>query len=326
MNMAHQNTLQVCSASIVTTRPRETSWADLISTYIGGSHITEAVGHDGGFFGQLTNWRFGELRFVLSKVRGVSVRGRQTTDESMHNPRDVWLCMCLSGSFELDADRRSTIVSPNSMAVMNSGRPHVVTFAPDCDVLWVRAPRYHFSSLDRSSGIVVLDTSRGVGKIALQSLQGIYDQAKQLDDKHPSQIVCSALGLVSAAIQQADARGPFCERSELSQLERLKQFIENNLHDESFSLQTAASALGKNPRYLNRVFEAEGSSFMRWTWNRRLERAQLTLATSQQECSITEVAFNCGFKNLSHFSRAFRERFGHPPSVMLQRPRRATRH
>lgn len=320
--------LQVAAASAVTRRPHETSWADLIATYIGGSHSTEAVGRDDGFAGELRHWRFGELKFVLSKVRGVSVRGIQATDESLQNLHDVWLCMCLSGSFELDVERRSTVIGPSSVAVMQCGRPHVVTFAPDCDVLWVRAPRYHFRSLAHSSaGFVTLDASCGVGRLALQSLHGLYQQAALLDDADSSQVVHSTLGLVSAAMEQAGRRGAAPELAEQSRLEQLKQFIENNLHDDALSLETAARSLRRNPRYLNRVFEADGGSFMRWTWQRRLERAHELLAASSDSLhSITDVAFSCGFKNVSHFSRAFRERFGCAPSAVLQRARLGTKH
>lgn len=324
MNRGVQAKIEVASASVVNRRPHATSWADLIATYIGGSHATEAVGRDDAFFGRLTNWRFGDLRFVLSQVRGASVRGIQTTDESVKNLNDVWLCMCLSGSFELDTHGRSTVIGPTSVAVMQCGRPHVVTFAPDCDVVWVRAPRYHFRNLNQPrSAFVVLDASRGAGGLALQALQGIQQQAERLDEKDASQIVHSTLGLVSAAIEQTLRRDTRL-LGNVSALERLQQFIDNNLHDDSFSLRTAARALGRNPRYLNKVFEAAGDSFMRWTWNRRLERAHELLAADEPRGSVTDIALGCGFKNLSHFSRAFRERFGYAPSLLPRRRENAT--
>jgi AraC family transcriptional regulator, positive regulator of tynA and feaB len=326
VNTATTRTFQTTSASIVTRRPRETSWADLISTHIGATHITEAVGCGDGFFGQLTNWRFGEPTFVLSNVRGVSVRGIQAADERRSNSANVWLCICLSGSFELDLDRRSTVVTPDSMAIMSCGRPHAVTFSPNCDVLWVRAPRCHVGSLNRSSGFVVLDAAHGTGRLALQSLQGLHEQAERLNDEDSHQIVRSTLGLVSAAVRHAERYGADGRQRSHSQLDELKQFVEGNLHDESLSLASAARSLGRNPRDLNRTFEIEGSSFMRWTWNQRLERAHRMLANDQQRGSITDVALGCGFKNLSHFSRAFRERFGYPPSRLRPRGTPARRH
>ena len=52
----------------------------------------------------------------------------------------------------------------------------------------------------------------------------------------------------------------------------------------------------------------------------RLERArQLLLGT---DMSITEIAMACGFRSHSHFSRVFRNEYGHSPHADRQSPRR----
>jgi AraC-like DNA-binding protein len=56
----------------------------------------------------------------------------------------------------------------------------------------------------------------------------------------------------------------------------------------------------------------------RWLTERRLDRAfSLLRATSK---SVTEIMLECGFEDLSHFSRAFKQKFGHSPSVRRQAP------
>lgn len=49
-----------------------------------------------------------------------------------------------------------------------------------------------------------------------------------------------------------------------------------------------------------------------WITNRRLERAKAFLESTDQ--TITEVAFECGFNNASHFSRVFKQKFNTSPS------------
>jgi AraC family transcriptional regulator, exoenzyme S synthesis regulatory protein ExsA len=56
-----------------------------------------------------------------------------------------------------------------------------------------------------------------------------------------------------------------------------------------------------------------GTSPGRWLLERRLERSASLLQTTG--LSVTEVMFECGFEELSHFSRAFKEKFGLAPSV-----------
>jgi AraC-like DNA-binding protein len=50
----------------------------------------------------------------------------------------------------------------------------------------------------------------------------------------------------------------------------------------------------------------------KWLTNRRLEKAVMLLKTSNK--TISEITFDCGFKNVSHFSRIFKDKFQISPS------------
>ncbi|MGJ3235544.1 helix-turn-helix transcriptional regulator [Marivirga sp.] len=50
----------------------------------------------------------------------------------------------------------------------------------------------------------------------------------------------------------------------------------------------------------------------KWLTKRRLEKAKLLLQTSDK--MISDITFECGFKNVSHFSRIFKEGFKMAPS------------
>ena len=51
----------------------------------------------------------------------------------------------------------------------------------------------------------------------------------------------------------------------------------------------------------------------------RLRHARERLSAPDPETSVTTVAFACGFGNLGHFARDYREAFGERPSVTLSR-------
>jgi AraC-like DNA-binding protein len=49
----------------------------------------------------------------------------------------------------------------------------------------------------------------------------------------------------------------------------------------------------------------------KWLLRKRLEYASALLGNSKM--NVTEIAFESGFEDVSHFSRVFKERFGVPP-------------
>ncbi|WP_416221644.1 helix-turn-helix domain-containing protein [Rhodohalobacter sp.] len=51
----------------------------------------------------------------------------------------------------------------------------------------------------------------------------------------------------------------------------------------------------------------------KWLTERRLKRAKAFLETTDK--SISQVAFDCGFSNLSHFSRSYKAEYGMSPSA-----------
>jgi AraC family transcriptional regulator, exoenzyme S synthesis regulatory protein ExsA len=56
-----------------------------------------------------------------------------------------------------------------------------------------------------------------------------------------------------------------------------------------------------------------GTSPGKWLLERRLERSASLLQSTGM--SVTEIMFECGFEDLSHFSRAFKEKFGLSPNT-----------
>lgn len=98
-----------------------------------------------------------------------------------------------------------------------------------------------------------------------------------------------------------------------ARLALLKQDMTRNLTDPELDIAAVARRQGVTPRYVQRLFEREGTTFGQF-----LRDARLDLARSHLEAAsgipISRVAFDCGFGDLSHFNRAFRSRFGVTPS------------
>jgi transcriptional regulator GlxA family with amidase domain len=82
--------------------------------------------------------------------------------------------------------------------------------------------------------------------------------------------------------------------------------------DRAFTPEDVAQAVGLSGRQLSRLFRAVlDESPARCFARMRLERSRLLLRRTAMP--ILDVAVACGFASQAHFSRSFREAFGHPP-------------
>ena len=87
---------------------------------------------------------------------------------------------------------------------------------------------------------------------------------------------------------------------------RAKLWIEIHLA-EDLSGEQIALECGVSVHHLNRLFARDGTSLMQYVWTRRLARCRRDLIDPMmRHRSIGEIALASGFKELSHFSRAYR--------------------
>jgi AraC-like DNA-binding protein len=95
-------------------------------------------------------------------------------------------------------------------------------------------------------------------------------------------------------------------------------WIDHHFRDR-VRLADAAAVARLSPHHFSGLFRrATGVSFQEYLVDRRLQFARGLLAGS--DLPVTEVCHAAGFGDLTHFSRSYRRRFGHPPSS--RRPRR----
>ncbi len=94
--------------------------------------------------------------------------------------------------------------------------------------------------------------------------------------------------------------------------------IEAHLADPDLTPSVIAAEARISVRYLQKLFSARGTTCSHFIHSLRLDHASRLLqrrTLSRSEEPLSEIAFACGFLDYAHFSRKFRERFGHPPSA-----------
>jgi AraC-like DNA-binding protein len=133
---------------------------------------------------------------------------------------------------------------------------------------------------------------------------------RQLFTTHVHDLIALAVGATRDTRVAARGRGLRAAR-----LSAIKGDIMGRLDSEGLCVADAAVRRGVTPRYVQMLFESEGTTFTQYVLEQRLARALRMLADPhQQGRTISAIAFEVGFGNLSYFNRTFRRHFSMTPS------------
>jgi AraC-like DNA-binding protein len=137
----------------------------------------------------------------------------------------------------------------------------------------------------------------------------IEAQILNLSVRHIQDLVALTLGPSAGFAETARTRGLRAARLKLA-----KAFVVAHSHRRDISVATVAANLNVTPRYVQRLFEADGTTFSEFLTAQRLARAHRMLCElSSGQMAISTIAYDVGFGDLSYFNRCFRRRYGLTP-------------
>lgn len=146
---------------------------------------------------------------------------------------------------------------------------------------------------------------------AIMQADAMLDEAlARRSADHLLDLASLALGARKDVAEKASRHGLAFAR-----LAAIKADIRQHLAENWLSLEEMARRHGISPQYLRSLFYKDGTSFTDFVRLERLERAHALLTDARQAHSrISEIAYACGFGDLSHFNKCFRQRFAMSPS------------
>jgi AraC-like DNA-binding protein len=126
---------------------------------------------------------------------------------------------------------------------------------------------------------------------------------------HVHDLVALTLEATRDAAEVARSRGPGAAR-----LRAAKTYVLDNIGRREISIGSVAAHLGTTPRYLQRLFESDGTTFSAFVLGRRLARAhQMLYEPRNVQKRVSAIAYDVGFGDLSYFNRCFRRLYGATP-------------
>ncbi|MGD0184826.1 MAG: AraC family transcriptional regulator [Roseiarcus sp.] len=279
---------------------------------------------DAPFYAHFRSVRLGAVNFVEAKYSPASY-GR-SRDMLADGNDDFVFRINTSSSFNVDEMDRT--LRQGEGALVDNARPGFASCATAGAGLLISLPRKTFLSLlpgaedlarlatvgrDRPEMILLrayLATLLDGGPVSATTLQ--------VAGAHVLDLVSLALGATGDAARDASARGLRAARALA-----VRQSVSAQLRNPGLSSADVARANAISERYLRKLFEDVGTSFSDFLIERRLELAhRLLVSPLHRNRRISEIAFEAGFSDLSHFNRRYRARFGDTPSAARAAARR----
>ncbi|MCU7250900.1 helix-turn-helix domain-containing protein [Pseudomonas koreensis] len=262
----------------------------------------------------LSWWQIGDLH--LSHIQASPHRARRLpANTRLAGMELLVLDIILDGQCYAEQDGRRAVLKPGSAAICNAARSYTLHFPEPCQLAVLTLPRDLLSrqvaAVDRGTAIDLSSNSH-LFPLFNAYVKQLISQASSLPQTS-SQVIAKHLGeLIGSTISENLSQVPLqLSDHKIATLVRVHAYIDANLRNPHLSPEEISRALRVSTRYLNQLLEAEQTSLGRLILRRRLEAAAIALRDpAMTSRSISTLALACGFNNLSHFSKAFRNCHG----------------
>jgi len=273
-----------------------------------GSMVIEAEAD--AFQGAVTRLTAGELEITSVKSSPVTTRSAARNGSDAHN---FSLQIVHSGLCRMRHAGAETVVETGDMIIVDAQRPYELSFTRPAHGLVLPLPWHRFErDAARLEALAGRPMSPRSGPAALLSgfVRSAWVELVELDDAEWPQSAADVIwDLLASALNGGRTTAPAGGRAQ-DLRRKASALVECELYDPEFTSSAMAERLGVSARYLQQVFAEVGTTPSRFLHGRRLTAAAARLRDADKPCRITDVALECGFGDLSYFSRSFRRRFG----------------
>ena len=267
-------------------------------------------GESEGFYGALTRLTAEDLEITSVQSSPLMTHGvARDPAEGKH----FSLQIVHSGRCRLRHAGAEVLVETGDMIVADARRPYELAFDKPVHGLVLSLPwsRFgnHAAALEKLAGRR-LNLSGGPAAVLSGFMRSAWDHLVERDDEEWPQSATELIWDLLASVLRDD-RAAEATGSRADELRRnAAALVDHHLLDPEFGSSAIARELGISARYLQQVFAQVGTTPGGFLLARRLDAAAARLRHAERPRRITDVALECGFSDLSYFSRAFRRRFG----------------
>jgi AraC-like DNA-binding protein len=308
------------AAMVLNTRELESTesrirWADTLETTYCEMDVDWPDRH-ARFAAELTVRPFGEL--TVSVVHADPHTVVRTPEMIRSDPNDDYLlCLITRGTATLQQHSRTAVLEEGAFGILDSAVPFVVDGTTEFEQVVLRAPRQLLISrlsveaMDEVTGLGI-SGQYGMSGLVSRFLVDIATTDARLSVGSSASVAASAVDLLTSALTEQAPPLTATKRIHTDDLRTVQQTMARYLHDSDHSTAEIGVELGMSVRYIHKLFSLAGTTPRTWLYQVRLDRARGQLLDT--DSTVAEISDRVGFRDVSHFSRAFRKRFGASPA------------
>ncbi|RAI70875.1 AraC family transcriptional regulator [Pseudomonas fluorescens] len=262
------------------------------------------------FHGSLEVKSFGPCQISHISSKPVAYHRRPESEADLYY---IVLSMCPLAQV-VQSDRES-LQKAGDIVIYDSSRPYSCRFPSGDNQIVLSVPhsvmnKHMFKAASLLS--LTLHGNLGVGRLSRSMMLEMW-RSQPTDGNIESRLLGSLLDVLAASYDSEYGESDVNEKTrQLQQLDRIKSYILDNLGNSDLTIESVALDTYVSERTLNRLFAGENTTAYKWLWQQRL-MASHRLLVSNKSKSVSDIATDFGFKNLSHFSRSFRDYYGMTP-------------
>lgn len=292
------------------------SWADLLDqAYV---RLEPHLDHSKLFQGEIK--KIEAARISFSRVRASAHCVSRLAEHISESASEVCFVNLQTEGVGLTRQRGQEVVShPFDITIVDTTQPFDILHRADFLLYSLIVPNEVLSHNLMQRGVLSLSRSARGREIArtLMSYSGLALVSNEAGTPPLSIIDRHVVDLLSCLEDWVDNDVPKDENSRLS---AICDYINRNLDDDGLSATKIAQVFGVSSRYVHKLFNTMETTVSAYLCDQRINRSREFLTRPDMaKITITEVAFQLGFRDLSYFNRRFKQATGETPTQFRQR-------